>query len=87
MYFIFTFTGLGTFSGGYVAKRFRLTRTQVLKMYIYCQLITIPTSLGLLFYCNSSDFAGVNIGYGDATWTQPQEVLHPLDMQFSCNDR
>ena len=29
--------GLGTFTGGYITKRFRLTRSQVIKMYIYCQ--------------------------------------------------
>ena len=38
--------GLGTFTGGYIAKRFKLSRSQVIKMYIYCQAITIPCVLG-----------------------------------------
>ena len=52
--------GLGTFCGGFIAKRFRLNRSQVIKMYIYSQMITIPLGLGFLFYCPQVDFGGVS---------------------------
>jgi hypothetical protein len=51
--------GLGTFSGGFIAKRFRLNRSQVIKMYIYSQMVTIPLGLGFLFYCPQVDFSGI----------------------------
>lgn len=78
--------GLGTFSGGYLAKRFKLTRSQVIKMYIYCQMVTIPMALGMLFYCNTPEFAGVTIRYPAST--QPFEALgqkHPGDLAAECN--
>ena len=86
--------GLGTFSGGYIAKRFRLNRSQVIKMYIYCQAITIPCCLGILFYCPSNNFAGVNVDINcDNTAESCSQniilkdtVLHPEDLQmYSCN--
>ena len=58
--------GGGTFLGGYVTRHFRLTRSGVIKMYMWCQLITVPMALGFLFYCADAPFAGVNRAYGDA---------------------
>ena len=52
--------GLGTFSGGYIVKKFGLGRRDIIKMYILCQLITIPTALNLLMYCDSPSFAGID---------------------------
>lgn len=72
------FAGLGTFSGGYIAKRFKLSRSEVIKMYIYCQAVTIPCSFALLFYCQSSNFSGVNVANVQEF---PENILHPADLQ------
>ena len=66
--------GLGTFTGGYLTKRFKLTRSQVIKMYIFCQLFTIPAALGLLFYCPNYEFDQVG-----------QVLMEPKDFQ-NCQD-
>jgi len=52
--------GLGTFSGGFIAKKFRLNRSQVIKMYIMSQMVTIPLGLGFLFYCPQAEFSGIS---------------------------
>ena len=63
-------------------------------MYIYCQAITIPCCLGILFYCPSNNFAGVNVDINcDNTAESCSQniilkdtVLHPEDLQmYSCN--
>jgi len=57
--------GGGTFLGGWVTKRFRLTRSGVIRMYMYCQLVTVPLSFGFLMSCANQQFAGVNLPYSD----------------------
>ena len=71
--------GLGTFFGGYIVKRLHMTREQVLRMYIYCQLITIPCSLGFLFHCQNVPFAGINQHYNNST------TSHDFDLISKCN--
>ena len=71
--------GLGTFFGGYIVKRLHMTREQVLRMYIYCQLITIPCSLGFMFHCQNIPFAGINQNYNNVT------TGDTLDLISTCN--
>ena len=71
--------GLGTFFGGYIVKRLHMSREQVLRMYIYCQLITIPCSLGFLFHCQNVPFAGINQHYNNLS------IDHNFDLISSCN--
>ena len=75
--------GLGTFLGGYLVKRFRMSREQILRMYIYCQLITIPCSLGFLFYCQDALFAGVNVEYGGSNNIHSSDSL---TLSSECNN-
>ena len=84
------FSGLGTFTGGYITKRLKLTRSQVIKMYIYCQAITVPCALAMMFYCNSENFAGVNVPYPVSSIPvrlQPDRILVPEDLQMKCNEK
>lgn len=71
--------GLGTFSGGYVAKRFKLTRNQVLKMYIICQSVTIPTAFAMLLYCENGQIPGVNTPYNISSY----KYTNSLPFEFS----
>ncbi len=53
--------GGGTFLGGFVTKRFKLTRSGVIKMYMYFQCITVPCAIGfIIFICGNLSFGGVN---------------------------
>jgi hypothetical protein len=53
--------GGGTFVGGYITKRLRLTRSGVIKFYMYFQCVTVPCALGfVIFHCGSLPFSGVN---------------------------
>lgn len=54
--------GGGTFFGGFLSKRLRLTRSGVIKLWIFCQIFTIPGVFGFFFNCPTSDFFGVSIG-------------------------
>ena len=74
--------GLGTFTGGYITKRFRLSRSQVIKMYIYCQMITIPAAFGLLFYCPNVNFDQVST-YGSSVM-KPDDLI-PCQANCSCS--
>lgn len=72
--------GLGTFTGGYIAKRFRLNRSQMLKMYIMSQMVTIPMALGFLCYCPNVNFSGVTI------FQQEEKSFYKVDdLKISCN--
>ena len=55
--------GLGTFTGGYLVKKLKMSREQILKMYIFCQIIAIPCLFAFVFYCEDAKFAGVNVSY------------------------
>ena len=83
--------GLGTFSGGYVSKRFKLNRNQVLKMYIVCQMITIPSALAILMYCENPQSPGVNTPYITAAeegkTSLPSPVLPAFDAQELNHDQ
>jgi len=83
--------GFGTFSGGYVSKRFKLNRNQVLKMYIVCQIITIPSALAILMYCENSQSPGVNTAYNAATLKSttllPSSVLPTFEAQDSNHEK
>ncbi len=59
--------GGGTFLGGYLTKRLRLTRSGVIKMYLYCQLVAIPFQFGYFFSCPNPPFRGVNEQYALAS--------------------
>ena len=59
-------------------------------MYIYCQAITVPCALAMMFYCNSENFAGVNMPYPVSTIPvrlQPDRILVPEDLQMKCNEK
>ena len=58
--------GGGTLLGGYVTRRFRLSRSGVLKMWMYCQLITVPMVFGFLLTCPDQNFSGVNVHYTES---------------------
>ena len=82
--------GLGTFTGGYITKRFKLNRSQVIRMYIYCQMITIPAAFGLLFYCPNANFDQVSTS---STMMQPKDLQKcqescacSLDFRPICSD-
>ena len=49
--------GLGTFTGGWMAKRFKLSRYQILVMYIVCQVLATPFLFGFYSRCQSPEFA------------------------------
>ena len=82
--------GLGTFSGGYISKRFKLTRNQVLKMYIVCQALTIPCAWAILMYCDSPLRPGVNTPYetvsSENSNSLPSPVLSSFDAKNSAED-
>ena len=73
--------GLGTLMGGYAVKRFRMTREQILKMYIYCQIIAIPCLLAFLCYCEDAKFAGVNVSY----YSDSTEANGNINLKATCN--
>ena len=50
--------GLGTFLGGWIVKRFQLTRSKIILMFIVIQLITLPLLLSFLLVCPGLSFAG-----------------------------
>ena len=81
---------MGTFAGGYLTKRLKLNRSQVIKMYCYCQLITIPCSFALLFYCENENFAGVNVPFPNTTSGGNSiihtDILSPEDLKMTCNE-
>ena len=70
--------GLGTLTGGYLVKRLEMSREQILKMYIYCQIIAIPCLFAFVFYCEDAKFAGVNVSY-------PNDVLNKIQYVESVN--
>ena len=70
--------GLGTLTGGYLVKRLEMSREQILKMYIYCQIIAIPCLFAFVFYCKDVKFAGVNVSY-------PNNVLNKIQYVQSIN--
>ena len=74
--------GLGTLSGGYVAKRFKLSRNQVLKMYIICQSICIPAALVILSYCENPLTPGVNTPYNTASLESTKSLPSPVLPKF-----
>ena len=66
--------GGGTFAGGFITKRRRLTRTGVIKMWMFFQFFTIPLAFGfIVFHCGSLPFAGVNQHYDDTPTALQQE--------------
>ena len=84
------FLGLGTFTGGYITKRFKLNRSQVIKMYIYCQIVTIPCGFAVMLSCPTPNLAGVNTPYPESTipvvaLSEAKTVLSPEDLQMQCN--
>jgi len=75
--------GGGTFAGGFITRRRRLTRTGVIKMWMFFQFFCIPLAFGfIVFHCGSLPFAGVN-QYYSGTPTALQEEPYSLDS--SCN--
>ena len=88
--------GLGTFSGGFIMKYFKLNRNHALKMYIICQTLTMPMCLSLLLYCPSPQRPGISIPYKyifQQTPTPSQEQSKKLSIQpnelslsSSCNE-
>ena len=73
--------GLGTFFGGYLVKKFKMSREQVLRMYILCQIVTIPCSLGFMFHCDNVPYAGITTGYDSLN-----KVLETVKLDSSCNN-
>ncbi|QQP38435.1 Solute carrier organic anion transporter family member, partial [Caligus rogercresseyi] len=57
--------GLGTFMGGWLTKRLRLKRGGVIKLYLICQIISIPFGLGFMLSCQTPEFAGISVPYPD----------------------
>ena len=76
--------GLGTLMGGYLVKRFKMSREQILKMYIYCQIIAIPCLLAFLFYCDDAKFAGVNVSYDNGANEGNEKLLY-VNLTDTCN--
>ena len=76
--------GLGTLMGGYLVKRFKMSREQILKMYIYCQIIAIPCLFAFLFYCDDAKFAGVNVSYNNGA-NEANEKLSYVNLTATCN--
>ena len=77
--------GLGTLMGGYLVKRLKMSREQILKMYVYCQIIAIPCLLAFLCYCDDAKFAGVNVSYNDGGATKTNEILLSTNLTATCN--
>ena len=55
-----------------------------------CQAVTIPCSFGLMFYCSSPHFAGVNSAYPvspdtSINYDSLDKVLAPMDLRADCN--
>ena len=58
-------------------------------MYCYCQLITIPCSFALLFYCENENFAGVNVPFPNTSGGNSiiqTDILSPEDLKMTCNE-
>lgn len=80
--------GLGTVTGGYLVKHFKMSREQILKMYIYSQCIAIPCLLAFLCYCSDPKFAGVNVQYQrDSTKlvTNTSSISTSYSLLSECN--
>jgi organic anion transporter 4A len=82
--------GLGTLTGGYLVKKFKMSREQILKMYIYCQIVAIPCLFAFVFYCEDAKFAGVNVSYnqtiGHGTLvTEHQNTWSSVNLSANCN--
>ena len=76
--------GLGTLTGGYLVKRLKMTREQILKMYIACQFVAIPCLLGFICYCENSNVAGVNVPYPEKH--QKASQLLKANLTSECNE-
>ena len=72
--------GLGTLTGGYLVKKFKMSREQILKMYIYCQIVAIPCLFAFVFYCEDAKFAGVNVSYN-----QTIDYQTSITLSANCN--
>lgn len=70
----------GTLLGGYIGKRWDLTRSGFIKMYIICQTVVIPLYLGFLLYCPNGAFAGLT-----ATDVAGHAYGPALDFASDCN--
>ena len=79
--------GGGTFLGGFITKRFKLTRSGVIKMYMYCQVVTVPLTLAFLLTCPNADFVGVTSPYKSQSLSEgPLQLSAECNADCSCSD-
>ena len=78
--------GLGTLTGGYLVKRFKMNREQILKMYIYSQFVAIPCLFAFVCYCNDAKFAGVNVPYNTTIQNSGLSVNLSAECNVGCGE-
>ncbi len=70
----------GTLTGGYLAKRFKLNRAGLIKLYILCQFVVLPLYFGFLWHCPSAELAGVTAPYPDG-----HSQVATASLEAQCN--
>lgn len=84
--------GGGTFFGGWLIKKFNMSRHSIILMCFFSQALTIPMVLTFLFSCPSSAYVGVNHHHANTTSTQrsyfpthsTSPYTAPCNAQCSC---
>lgn len=82
--------GGGTFFGGWLIKKFNMSRHSIILMCFFSQVINIPIVFAFLFSCSTSPYVGVNHPHSNITETQRSyfptpTVSSPSPYFASCN--
>ena len=68
-----------TFLGGWLIKKFKMSRERILIFSAICQLINIPLCCMFMLYCPTLQYVGVN------TASASTELSNPLNFNSQCN--
>ncbi|XP_059079706.1 solute carrier organic anion transporter family member 4A1-like [Tigriopus californicus] len=77
--------GGGTFIGGYITKRLKLTRSGVIRMFLMAQSINVPCILAFFFYCDNPQFTGITVPYSK-TDSLDGSLLDSCNQDCHCLD-
>ena len=68
-----------TFLGGWLIKKFKMSRERILIFSAICQLLNIPLCCMFMLYCPTLQYVGVN------TEIAATQLSHPLNFNSQCN--
>eukprot|EP00095_Tigriopus_kingsejongensis_P000424 maker-scaffold171_size289870-snap-gene-1.34 protein:Tk00424 transcript:maker-scaffold171_size289870-snap-gene-1.34-mRNA-1 annotation:"hypothetical protein LOTGIDRAFT_222876" len=77
--------GGGTFIGGYITKRLKLTRSGVITMFLLAQAINVPCILAFFAYCDNPPFTGITTPYS-ADVNSDGSLLSTCNNECHCLD-